>query len=50
MGSDFWNGLLDWIKNTLIKANTISDSDLDIFNIVDTPEEAVAIVKKTVVV
>lgn len=50
MDSQFWNGLLDWIKNTLIKENTVSKSDFDIFNVVDTPEEAVSIIKRTVVV
>ncbi|MBC8462344.1 MAG: TIGR00730 family Rossman fold protein, partial [Deltaproteobacteria bacterium] len=50
MDSQFWNGLLDWIKNTLIKEHTISKSDFDIFNVVDTPEEAVSIIKKTVIV
>lgn len=50
MDSQFWEGLLDWAKNTLIKEQTISESDFDIFNIVDTPEEAVAIIKRRVVV
>ncbi|NQT56327.1 MAG: TIGR00730 family Rossman fold protein [Desulfobacteraceae bacterium] len=50
MDSQFWNGLLDWVKNTLIKENTVSKSDFDIFNVVDTPEEAISIIKRTVVV
>jgi len=50
MDSQFWNGLLDWVKNTLIKENTVSKSDFDIFNVVDTPEEAINIIKRTVVV
>jgi hypothetical protein len=50
MDSKFWNGLLDWVKNTLIKENTVSKSDFDIFNVVDTPEEAIDIIKRTVVV
>ncbi len=49
MGSQFWSGLLDWIKGTLIKEKTVSESDFDIFNIVDTPEEAVSIIKRRVV-
>ena len=49
MGSQFWSGLLDWVKGTLIKEKTVSESDFDIFNIVDTPEEAVNIIKKRVV-
>ncbi len=50
MDSSFWSGLLDWVKNTLIKEGTISKSDFDIFNIVDTPEEAVSLIKRRVVV
>lgn len=48
--SKFWEGLLDWAKKTLIKEQTISEEDFDIFNIVDTPEEAVAIIKRRVVI
>jgi len=46
MDSKFWEGLLDWAKKTLVKEQTISEEDFDIFNIVDTPEEAVAINKE----
>lgn len=49
MGSQFWSGLLDWVKGTLINEKTVSESDFDIFNIVDTPEEAVNIIKRRVV-
>jgi len=48
--SDFWNGLLSWVKETLIKERTISKIDFDIFNVVDTPEDAVRIIKRRVVV
>jgi uncharacterized protein (TIGR00730 family) len=50
MDSSFWDGLLTWAKETLIKERTISKIDFDIFNLVDTPEEAVAIIKRRVVV
>jgi hypothetical protein len=43
-GSSYWNGLVDWIKSTL-KPSFIDDNDLNIFKIVDTPEEAVRLVK-----
>ncbi len=49
MGSEFWAGLLDWLKKTLVKEKTISESDLDLFRVVDTPGEAVAIIKRRVV-
>ena len=50
MDSEFWNGLLDWIKDTLVKKKTLSKSDLEVFNVVDTAEEAVGIVKRRVIV
>lgn len=50
MGSGFWGGLIDWFKETLIKEKTISPSDLDLFNVVDTPEAAVDIIKRIVIV
>jgi hypothetical protein len=49
MGSGFWAGLLDWLKKTLVKEKTISEADLDLFRVVDTPGEAVAIIKRRVV-
>jgi hypothetical protein len=50
MGSKYWRGLIEWMKDTLIKAKVISEADLDIFSLVDSPEEAIKIIKKTVVV
>jgi len=48
--SKYWEGLIDWIKGTLIKEKSISESDLEIFNLVDTPEEAVGIIKRRLIV
>jgi uncharacterized protein (TIGR00730 family) len=50
MDSKFWKGLLDWFRGTLIKQGTIGKEDLEIFRIVDDPEEAVAIIKRRVIV
>ena len=50
MGSTFWNGLLEWVKETLVHEKTISGADVDIFNVVDSPEEAVKLIKRRVVV
>ena len=46
----FWNGLLEWIKGTLVKKKTLSESSLEVFNVVDTPEEAMGIIKRRVIV
>lgn len=44
VGRKFWAGLLDWIKKTLIADGMISEEDLDLFNVVDSPEEAVQVI------
>ena len=50
MESDYWKGLIDWIKGTLIEEKSISKADTDIFRVVDDPMEAVNIIKRRVVV
>jgi hypothetical protein len=45
VGRDFWGGLVDWIKATLLeKEGNISPADLDLFSIVETPNEAVKVI------
>jgi uncharacterized protein (TIGR00730 family) len=44
VGTHFWSGLIDWIKNTMLEAGTISAHDLDLIKIVDTEEEVVDII------
>ena len=45
VGSEFWNGMLDWIKKVLLEQNgSISEEDLDLFHTVDTAEEVVDII------
>ena len=44
IGSDYWNGLVDWIKGTMLEEGTISEEDLDLFHITDNPDEAVQII------
>ena len=50
VGSSYWSGLIDWMKEVLLREKTIAESDLDIFRVVETPEEAVAIIKRRVVI
>ena len=42
-GSEFWQGLIDWIKTTLIEYKTISEKDLDLITITDDPQEVLEI-------
>ena len=42
IGKEFWSGLINWIKDVLLKEeNNISQEDLDLIKIVDSPEQAV---------
>ncbi len=50
VGSDYWSGLLEWIKSTLLEHHNISDNDLDILQVMDDPEEIVKAVKKVVII
>lgn len=38
----FWKDLLAWFKSTLVEEGMISAEDLDLYKIVDSPEEVVA--------
>lgn len=38
-GSEYWKGLIDWMKKTLVPNGTIGREDFALFSIVDTPEE-----------
>ena len=45
VGKDFWGGLADWIKGTMLeKAGNISEEDLQLIPIVDTPKEVIRII------
>ena len=37
----FWRGLLNWFTESLVKEGTISESDLDLMQVVDKPDEVV---------
>lgn len=40
VGKDYWGGLFDWIKQTMLDAGNISPEDLNLYRMVDTAEEA----------
>lgn len=44
IGTEFWGGLVDWIKQTLVSNGTISAKDLDLFHVTDDLDEAVNII------
>lgn len=43
VGSEFWSGLLDWIKNTLLEAGNISPEDIDLIHVVDHEDDVLEI-------
>jgi len=44
VGTKFWGGLIEWIKNTMLEAGNISPQDLDLIKLVDTEDEVVEII------
>lgn len=45
VGSEYWKGLIDWVKKSMLNADRILKEDMDIFSIVDEPSEAVQVIK-----
>ncbi|MCE5262019.1 MAG: TIGR00730 family Rossman fold protein [Deltaproteobacteria bacterium] len=50
MGSDYWKGLFDWLRKTMLRDGMISPEDLERFMIVDDPCDAVRHIQKYVIV
>jgi hypothetical protein len=49
VGSDYWKGLLGWIKEVVLKAEKISPEDLEIPQVIDEPTEIIKAIKKMVI-
>jgi uncharacterized protein (TIGR00730 family) len=45
VGTQYWGGLVDWMRTTQVPAGTIAAADLDLFHLTDDPAEAVAIIR-----
>ena len=39
--SDFWQGLIDWFKDAMLKDNTISPEDINLIQVIDNPSDVV---------
>ena len=50
VGSEYWNGLWDWIRSNLLERKMISSKDMDLVTILDDPDEVLRAVKRVVVV
>jgi uncharacterized protein (TIGR00730 family) len=44
MGKEYWGGMLDWVKKTMIAEGTISEDDLALLSLTDDPMEPARIV------
>ncbi len=46
VGHKYWDGLIAWFKDTMVTEGNIDAEDLDMFQVVDSADEAVAIINK----
>jgi uncharacterized protein (TIGR00730 family) len=45
VGSAYWNGLLGWLKETMLASGNIGPDELTLFQIADTADEVIKIIK-----
>ena len=50
MGSDYWKGLLDWLRKVMLKEGKIDPEDFTGIQVMDDPEEVVRHIQKFVIV
>jgi uncharacterized protein (TIGR00730 family) len=50
MGSDYWSGLLEWMKSTMVGEGKILPEDLDLIHVVDDPDQVVKHIQKFVII
>jgi len=49
MGSEYWGGLMDWMRKTMLPESKISETDLDFIQIIDEPDQVVRHIQKFVI-
>jgi len=49
VGSDFWSGLVDWLRDTMLGSGNISREDLDLFTVLDDADQVLEYVRTNVV-
>ncbi|MBF0193851.1 MAG: TIGR00730 family Rossman fold protein [Magnetococcales bacterium] len=45
-GSKYWNGLLDWFKESVLEEGCVSKSDFELIQVADSPKEVVDIITR----
>jgi uncharacterized protein (TIGR00730 family) len=46
-GSKYWGGMIDWIKNTLLAEKKVTEKDVGLLKVTDSPSEVVDIIAKS---
>jgi uncharacterized protein (TIGR00730 family) len=46
VGKEYWQGLVDWLRTSVLATGAISPEDIDLLHIVDEPEEVCAIINR----
>ena len=41
VGKEYWSGMYDWIRKTMLEESYLSEKDMDLFLITDTIEETI---------
>ena len=44
--SQYWDGLVDWLKKSVLKSGNIDAKDLNVFQVVDKPEDVIKVIRK----
>jgi len=44
VGKEYWSGMIDWLRNTMLVHANIHEEDLELFAVVDTATEAVKVI------
>ena len=50
VGRSYWSGLVEWMRATLLAAGNIKEDDLLIFQVMDTADEIVHYIRRTVII
>ena len=50
MGSEYWQGLIHWLKDVMVRDGKINCEDLDLIQVFDEPDDAVKHIAKFVIV
>jgi predicted Rossmann-fold nucleotide-binding protein len=50
MGSAYWKGLVDWLRETMLRDGKISPNDLDWIQVIDEPEDVARYIQRYVIV